>query len=819
MYPLQDVERSISKMYEFHDLYNVEGLYPHQEFVRRFMSPHTPYKSILLYHSPGSGKSMICISIAVDHYKALSMKALVVTKGESSSDSFKKQIEQYMNMSLLETKPSSIFNIDHYISLHNKIVKCSDRDVVSMFDNKIIIFDEIHNIRELGSKFQSSFKSLLRIKELCTNSKFILSTATPMVDNFGQMESVEKLISTNIGSFISFNSRVQMKPRTKYMGNTEYDHIVERLEVCHMMGHQKERYEMEDSGVVTDLYKKLTHLALFSFPKDDVFLEYEKIKSLVSPLNRSKSLREMSFIHFSIMDEYTKYLSGDFLRSSSCKYHRLMQNIRKSKGNIFVSLEEVRGSGLILLSKILEAHGYELYYGQPINVKEKRDRYTICVGSTEICPNMQERLDAFNSDSNINGSCIKILLGSRVIGESITLLNVRQFHSLSPHWNYSKLTQAIGRVVRSNSHSRLHRKDREVEIYVYVTADSIDEYKMRICQEKQRYIEIQEEALKNNSIERYIKDEEDNIPELNTDNFLLYYTDKYYNLIESQIEKVFFGYSEIRFEDICSKLDFPRTVVIDILFKVVVNNRRILGDKYLREDNSIFFLTEDPSSPFCKIRPHVRIEEEPGLILEKEIDLDLSFENDTDALSFLRTKSVKEKIELLEELLKLNTHSESQGMIVNLLGYLFVNLDGILYHILYYRELSNAYKAVIPFHDVLSGKTRKLVESEWVKVEDISEEEEVINVMRERYYSDIRGITDTYAIISVIDNIMRLRRSEEMKDRRKTLKGRTLKSMKKDDLLNLCENLELDADITCKAKDLMKEIENLFIQSGNYVLI
>lgn len=46
-------------------------------------------------------------------------------------------------------------------------------------------------------------------------------------------------------------------------------------------------------------------------------------------------------------------------------------------------------------------------------------------------------------------------------------------------------------------------------------------------------------------------------------------------------------------------------------------------------------------------------------------------------------------------------------------------------------------------------------------------------------------IDDMYAIISVIDNVMRLRRGSEESDRRKTLKGRALSSIKKQHLRDM----------------------------------
>ena len=46
-----DFQFLIARKLEFRNLSNVDGLYPDQEFVRRFMSPYTPYRSLIMYHS------------------------------------------------------------------------------------------------------------------------------------------------------------------------------------------------------------------------------------------------------------------------------------------------------------------------------------------------------------------------------------------------------------------------------------------------------------------------------------------------------------------------------------------------------------------------------------------------------------------------------------------------------------------------------------------------------------------------------------------------------------------------------------------------
>jgi hypothetical protein len=64
MYPSIDIVElplKLSQVAEFVFLDNKEVLYPHQEFVRRYLSIYTPYKEVIVFHTVGSGKSLMCM--------------------------------------------------------------------------------------------------------------------------------------------------------------------------------------------------------------------------------------------------------------------------------------------------------------------------------------------------------------------------------------------------------------------------------------------------------------------------------------------------------------------------------------------------------------------------------------------------------------------------------------------------------------------------------------------------------------------------------------------------------------------------------------
>lgn len=78
-------------------------------------------------------------------------------------------------------------------------------------------------------------------------------------------------------------------------------------------------------------------------------------------------------------------------------------------------------------------------------------------------------ITAFNNDTNKYGKDIKIMLGSSVFKEGISLLNIRQIHILEPWHNRSRIEQVIGRGIRHCSHRQLLPSERNVNIYQYIS--------------------------------------------------------------------------------------------------------------------------------------------------------------------------------------------------------------------------------------------------------------------------------------------------------------------------------------------------------------
>lgn len=811
----EDFQIRIAQKLEFRDFHNSEGLYPHQEFLRRYLSPYTPYKGLLLFHSLGSGKSLGCISVAVDHHIYDGKKAIIITKGDSGASNFAKEIQIYARVSGRDySKLKNIFEYHRYIALSHKIVKMDDEEIINVFENKIIILDEAHNIKD--TCHDGVYSCLIKIMDLTRNTKIILATGTPMTDTVQQIIPVLNVLfpkerrlnfqtkdipNSILSGIISYNTTVIQKPREIYHGNQTIQNM--KIVSVTMTGHQLKYYEEESKKDVNDIYRSLSQISSFVFPDGSYGREINsskyyrtKQKKLITyPDNVSKRITYQKYF---LREEFRKYLSGDLLRMSSCKYYSFLEHVSlNTRYPAFVFVDEVRGSGLMILSLILEQHGYELYLGENLDTIDKGKRYTFCVGSTDISPNNENRLDGFNSPKNKNGDYVQILLGSKVIGESITLKNVKQFHGITPHWNDSTVEQAVGRVIRSGSHDMLPEDERYVDIYIYaaVTPDNkgVDKLKLEICAHKQMDIVHMKNKLKDVAVDKYIFREKIPEKELNLDitTFVLYHVDSYMDLFVIKLREIFENKTWLFLSDVLDAIDVNEVIFMEAIYKLITtNDNRINPNTFLRISGDILYLTSDPLLPFEYVCGALSWEtpSQPKDIFERKVEYlgldELDKYNNDNPLDIIRSmQHIKDKILFLESALM----HKRYDLIAPLWLLWYMADDNTYYHIMCYREEEVAYRASKLIPKKLNGKTRVFTNGKWAYLDDCYEEC-VMDVFIHRFDLLTAQISKypLFGFISILDNHMRIKveymRKGSDKDRRMDRRGRSLTSLKKIDL-------------------------------------
>ena len=204
----------------------------------------------------------------------------------------------------------------------------------------------------------------------------------------------------------------------------------------------------------------------------------------------------------------TKMLSN--IRKYGCKYAECIEKILNSpEESHFVYMEFVRNSGAILFTKLLELFNFS---DSLIAIERPKLRYVLLTGEKK---NASKEIEIFNRDNNAKGQYIKVIIGSSVLAEGVTLKNVQNVHILTPSWNFSETDQVIARAFRLFSHDSLKaqlelekiEKNIIVKIYLYCAIfdddknRSIDWKMFKTSENKDISIKSIERALKEISVD------------------------------------------------------------------------------------------------------------------------------------------------------------------------------------------------------------------------------------------------------------------------------------------------------------------------------
>jgi len=230
-------------------------LMPHQLFVKNFLSFQTPYNSLLLYNALGSGKTCSAIGIAEEmrsYMKQVGIKQrIIVVASPNVQSNFRLQLFDERKLELIRNSSvdTGLWNIEscignslinevnptqmkgltrdkivsqikriidtyylfmgygqlaNYISnsLKNEnadglssedIRKIEIRKIKKIFNNRLIIIDEVHN----SSEDKQVGVSLMKIAKHAENMRLLLLSATPMFNSFKEIIWLTNLMNLN----------------------------------------------------------------------------------------------------------------------------------------------------------------------------------------------------------------------------------------------------------------------------------------------------------------------------------------------------------------------------------------------------------------------------------------------------------------------------------------------------------------------------------------------------------------------------------------------------------------------------------------------
>ena len=544
---------------------------PEQRFLRRVMSPDSPTRSLFMVHGTGAGKTCTAIQIAEEYIirPEFQDKKVLVIAGPAIQLGFKDQIfslsriknvggelmsqqctgRRYWDMiqRISEQTPKKLTDVANqrkiqglvsriidgfyefmgYDTLANMVMsKNSDKWIHDTFDNRLIIVDEAHNLRDIyesgeseASKRRSS--AIERIVRVADGVTLVLLTATPMYDSYDEILYYFTLFLWN-------ERRIKR------------DEKITVSEIFKEDGSFKEGAEAKFRGWCQDYVSFIKGENPFKFPfrlpppskyiaandrtedvNGDKIKKYVRflplVASMVSPFQEEaiKEAKSTPFSDPSLICAYPdggdfrtvfkstrgklsyigeKFLAPSQVQTYSSKFALIMKILKESTGIVFVFSNLVE-NGTQLFSMCLEEHGYAPAIGSSLLITSgevaagSSGKYVMLTSEVSEL-DIKSSLNILKDRSNADGSRIRVIVASPKVSEGIDFRFVRQVHILDPWYNMSRIEQVIGRGIRKCSHSLLPFEKQNCTVFLHVcrypksTRETIDEYKYRVFVEQ-----------------------------------------------------------------------------------------------------------------------------------------------------------------------------------------------------------------------------------------------------------------------------------------------------------------------------------------------
>ena len=380
-------------------------LNPHQQFVKSFLSLNTPYNSLLLYHGLGTGKTCSAIGISEEmrnYMKQMGItKKIIIVASPNVQDNFRQQLFDDRKMKkvggiwnihgcsgakfLAEINPINLKGLpkEKIISQVNRIInsyylfmgygefanfiskksnvsddfspeqseKIKAKRLRATFENRLIIIDEVHNIRNSDNKREKRVASRLDdLIKYVHPLRLVFLSATPMYNDPREIIWLINLMNKNDG-----RSTIDIREVFDNDGNFKIDERGREI--------GKELLTRKATGYVSFLKGDNP----YTFPYRIFPYDFKSPESLKSNTYPDKSLLGGNII------QQMEYLDLFCVKPGSYQdkvYQVIINNLkRENKDSKKLDVENMERFGYTLLQKPLEA----LNMSYPIDDSELDD--------------------------------------------------------------------------------------------------------------------------------------------------------------------------------------------------------------------------------------------------------------------------------------------------------------------------------------------------------------------------------------------------------------------------------------------------------------
>ncbi len=527
---------------------NVFRLQAQQLFLKEYINKYPKWKSLLLYHSLGSGKTCTAITMAEELFKQDKHieKAKVILPARLRTnfiDELMSPCAQYnyldekLHKEFVSNKTSlkrkneikkifmdkfqkkyDLFSFEKLKIDLNKNKTSTLKEYIHKFtENSFLIIDEVHNLvttnydekkaaiilspdatvndKDLFKGVKGGLTILFKALNMYAHPtcKMIFLTATPIFDNIGQLKELVKIMVPEA----EINKRAKVKDVIEFLRGR-----VSFFPGTSINAYPKVEYTVYDIPFSDTQYINTQRIINKESENDELsesfMIKQRQVSLATLPKNAPITKQNIK----QILENKKEYCP---------KIHKLIDVIESKPGK-HVVFSNFIVSGLNIIEQALRENGWISWKESSNKNGSNKKVYALWDGSVKDS-DKQIIKNIANSVDNIYGDKIRVILGSPSIKEGVSFKHIQHIHLMDPVWNQSAKDQVEGRAIRYCSHIDIDEKKhtplkRSVVVNIYKSVNngnSCDEIIYdKIIEAKKELIKKGELALKKVAIDHYL---------------------------------------------------------------------------------------------------------------------------------------------------------------------------------------------------------------------------------------------------------------------------------------------------------------------------
>lgn len=435
-------------------------LLEHQERARRALR-HA--KSALFIHHTGQGKTLTMLASALDRLRSLGKngKVFVIAK-ENMHHTI---ADQLAKLTLIQEERSK-FIYTTYKTFSREYSEFSPVQLLSIFKDSVVVVDEFHSVQSEKQEHTEGSGSLhlilARIRILCPDILMIAMTATPMLNDAGEIRYVKMMLDpppltadifTNVEAV---NNELMNQINARDPLDIAHD-LVENAIICYKESHAEiaPRYIGHRFRLTDDLYQKIA---------DPVTIDYAPMDgSVIRRIIKMGPVQSGVYVNnFTTMNFWREARQN----STGVKYPEEASALF----NYWLELEKSAwtskhaGVGIWYFDDLVEDHAkvfYELFLrngwvdaSTDPAVAPEAPRVLLITGKQRLTNAMRNILTSFE---NYDGKKIRTVVYSQASRDGMNVYNALRIGGVAV-WNRAAQLQALSRGLRIGSFDEIIRQ-------------------------------------------------------------------------------------------------------------------------------------------------------------------------------------------------------------------------------------------------------------------------------------------------------------------------------------------------------------------------